>query len=234
MKKNSWADQIWGGAVLVLMTVALYAVFIWVPGERTMGVVQRIFYFHLPSALTSFLGFFIVFVAGIGHLATRKPYWDRLAVSAAELGLAFITITLITGPIWARPVWGIWWTWDARLTTSLILGLIYLSYLMLRACVVDKERRATLAAVVGIVGFIDVPLVFFSIRWFRTQHPQPVILGGQGSGLAPEMRLTLLLCLITFWVLFAWLLRLRYRLEAFSEEVEALRHDPACMGLPKL
>ena len=217
--------------MLALMPSALYAVFLWVPGERTMGAVQRIFYFHMPSALTAFLSFFIVFVASIGYLGTRKPFWDRLAVSAAELGLAFITITLITGPIWARPVWGVWWTWDARLTTSLILGLIYLSYLMLRACVPDKERRATLAAVVGIVGFIDVPLVFFSIRWFRTQHPQPVLLGGQGSGLAPEMRLTLLVCLIALGTLFSWLLRLRYQVETLSEEVEALRHDPASIEL---
>ncbi len=212
-----------GGALLLVMLAALYSTFLWVPTERTMGHVQRIFYFHMPSAVIASLAFFVVFVSGIGYLLSRKSFWDRLALSSAEIGLTFITITLITGPIWARPVWGIWWTWDARLTTTLILGLIYLSYLMLRACVIDKERRATLAAVVGIVGFIDVPLVFFSIRWFRTQHPQPVLMGGQGSGLAPEMRLNLLLCVIAFLVLFAWLLRLRYRLETLSEEVESIR-----------
>jgi heme exporter protein C len=223
METKSWRSALGSAALLLLMLGALYTTFLWVPTERTMGHVQRIFYFHMPSAMTAAIAFFLVFVSGIAYLVSRRSFWDRLALSSAEIGLAFIAITLITGPIWARPVWGIWWTWDARLTTTLILGLIYLAYLMLRACVLDKERRATLAAVVGIIGFVDVPLVFFSIRWFRTQHPQPVLMGGEGSGLAPEMRLNLLLCMIAFLVLFSWLLRLRYQVETLSEEVESIR-----------
>jgi heme exporter protein C len=216
--------------ILILMLMALYLALVWAPTEQTMGPVQRIFYFHVPSAMTAFFSFFLVFVAGVGHLLTRKPHWDRLALSSAEVGLAFILITLITGPIWARPVWGIWWTWDMRLTSSLLLGLIYFAYLLLRSCVADKERRATLAAVVGIVGFADVPLVYFSIRWFRTQHPQPVLMGGEGSGLAPEMKTALYFCMFAFLVLYAWLLRIRYRMEAIAEEVESLRQGELSCG----
>jgi heme exporter protein C len=222
-KQNETIDAALAILTFVLMIVSLYLVFLWVPRERTMGDVQRIFYFHVSAAMTSFVAFFLVFIGSVGYLIQRDTWWDRIAACSAELGLLMIAITLLTGPIWAKPVWGIWWTWDMRLTTSLVLGLIYLAYLMLRAYVFDKEKRANLSAVVGIIGFLDVPLVYFSIRWWRTQHPSPVILGGEGSGLAPEMRLVMWFCVLTFVVLFSWLLRFRLRLQDMKEEADYLR-----------
>jgi heme exporter protein C len=160
-KQNEKIDLALAVLAFVLMIAALYVVFLWVPRERTMGDVQRIFYFHVSAAMTSFVAFFLVFIGSIGYLIKRDAWYDRIASCSAEIGLLMITITLITGPIWAKPAWGIWWTWDMRLTTSLVLGLIYLAYLMLRAYVLEKEKRANLSAVVGIIGFLDVPLSIF-------------------------------------------------------------------------
>src|SRR6185312_69880 len=140
------------------------------------------FYYHVPSAWTAFLLFFINFGASIYYLAKRAPQADALAVSSAEVGLGFTTIVLLTGPIWARPVWGIWWTWDARLTSTLVLWLIYVSYLLLRRYS-TAGQNPVLASVLAIFGAVDVVFVYMAIRWFRTQHPQPVIGGGEGSGI---------------------------------------------------
>ncbi|HEX9760569.1 MAG TPA: cytochrome c biogenesis protein CcsA, partial [Candidatus Acidoferrales bacterium] len=137
-------------AAAVLMAAAGYAIFFVAPQESTMGEIQRIFYFHVTSAWTGFLAFFVVFIANIAYLAGRKPKWDWLGVSAAEVGLMFTTVVLVTGPIWAKPVWGIWWTWDARLTSTFVLWLMYIAYLVLRNLLVDAERRATISAVFGI------------------------------------------------------------------------------------
>lgn len=189
--KSNVLERVFDGVMLLLMIAALYLVFIWVPNEKTMGIVQRIFYFHVPAAWVGFLGFGIVFVASIAYLIKRNDNWDMIASISAELGLVFCSIMLITGPIWAKPVWGIWWTWDPRLTLSLVLWLIYVAYVMLRIYVTDEGKRARLSAVVGIIGFLDVPLVYMSIRWWRTQHPAPVMAGGEDSGLAPEMRFVL-------------------------------------------
>src|SRR3989338_4785265 len=172
---------------LLLIVSAWYYAFLAAPTERTMGTIQRIFYLHLPAAFLSFLAFFVVFVGSVAYLTTRRIGWDWAAASAAEVGVVFCAAVLITGPLWAKPVWGIWWTWDARLTTTLILFLIYVAYLMLRLYVTDAERRARLAAVVGILGFVDVPIVYMANRWWRTQHPEPVIAGGEGSGLDPRV-----------------------------------------------
>jgi heme exporter protein C len=128
----------------------------------------------------------------------------------------------VTGPIWAKPVWGIWWTWDARLTLTLVLWLIYVAYIMLRVYVRDESRRARLSAVVGIIGFLDVPLVYMSIRWWRTQHPAPVMAGGESSGLAPEMLTTFIVCLAAFTLLFVYLLIKRYRIERLQDDVNEL------------
>jgi heme exporter protein C len=222
MKRNSILEKIWEVTMFVLMFVALYLVFIWVPNEKTMGIVQRIFYFHVPSAWIAFLAFGMVFVASVMYLIRRDEKWDLLASNSAELGIIFCSIVLITGPIWAKPVWGIWWTWDPRLTLTLVLWLIYVAYSMLRVYVQDENKRARLCAVVGIIGFLDVPLVYMSIRWWRTQHPSPVIAGGEGSGLAPEMKLTFYFCLVTFTVLFFYLLRKRYHLAKAEEEINHL------------
>lgn len=215
-------------AVALLLGVAGYAALFLAPTERTMGVIQRIFYFHVPSAWTGFVAFSINLVGSIVFLRTRNFKWDRLGVAAAEIGVAFFTVVLVTGPIWARPVWGIWWTWDARLTSSFVLWLLYVSYLLLRTLVDEPERRAVLSGVFGVFAAFDIPLVYYSIRWFRTQHPQPVI--GDGGSLDPRMLNVLLLCWAALLGVMVLLIRQRYRLETLRHEVEELRTDAARRG----
>ncbi len=176
------------GAVAILLVIAAaYASFYVAPEERTMGVLQRIFYFHVSSAWAGMDAFLLCFIANLLYVWKRNQKYDWLGVSAAEVGLVLTTVVLITGPIWAKPAWGIYWTWDARLTSTFVLWLLYVSYLLLRTLIEEPERRALLSALFGIFAFIDVPLVFFSIRWWRTQHPAPVIMGSPGSGLDPTM-----------------------------------------------
>jgi heme exporter protein C len=206
-------------AVAVLFAVAGYAALFVAPTEHTMGLIQRIFYFHVPSAWTAFVAFFLVFVANIAYLLRRAPKWDWLGVSAAEVGVAFCSVVLVTGPIWAKPVWGIWWTWDARLTSTFVLWVLYVSYLLLRTLVADLERRAIVSAVFGIFAFLDVPLVYLSIWLWRTQHPQPVIGGG---GLDPRMWRVFLICWAALLALMVLLLRQRYRLEALRHDVQEM------------
>ncbi|MFQ5793397.1 MAG: cytochrome c biogenesis protein CcsA, partial [Acidobacteriota bacterium] len=156
------------------------------------------------------------------YLITRERRYDTAALASAEIGVVFTSLGLITGPLWAKPAWGVFWTWDARLTTALVLWLIYVSYLMLRRYVPDDVKRANLAAVAGIIGFVDVPIVHFSIRWWRTQHPQPVIMGGSDSGLHPLMFHALMMSLTAFFFLFVWLLERRVAIEQARHEVEHL------------
>jgi len=205
------------------MAVALWAAFFFAPTERTMGDLQRLFYFHVSAWWLAFIAFFVVAGASIGWLVTRRPGYDAAALAAAEIGVLFTTIGLAMGMIWAKPAWGIWWTWDARLTTAFVLWLTYCGYLMLRSYVEDPERRANLAAVIGILGAADVPIVYFSIRWWRTQHPQPVIMGGPDSGLHPDMATALLISLIAFTLLFVTLLRARMGLERQRLVLEEMR-----------
>ncbi|MGH9704753.1 MAG: cytochrome c biogenesis protein [Candidatus Acidiferrales bacterium] len=211
--------------VTVLLIIAGYAALFIAPDERTMHAIQRIFYFHAPAGITSFSAFLIAFIANIAYLAKRQPKWDWLGVSAVEVGVAFCTVNLITGPIWAHPVWGVWWTWDARLTLTLVLWLLYVTYLVLRTLMADPERRAMFCAIFGIFAYLDVPLVYLSIRIWRTQHPQPVVLGGAGSGLEPTMRNVFLFCILVLNLLMALLIRQRYRVERLRHEVEELRVD---------
>src|SRR5438067_12646339 len=173
----------------VLLSYALYEALVAAPTEQTMGAVQRIFYYHVPSAWTAFTLFLINFVASILYLVRRNPASDVVALVSAEVGVVFCTVVLVTGPIWARPVWGIWWTWDLRLTLTLVLWLIYVSYLVLRRFSTSSQTPL-LAAVLAVFGAIDVPLVYFSIWFFRTQHPAPVI--GGGGSLDPRMGWVLL------------------------------------------
>jgi heme exporter protein C len=209
--------------VALLLAVAGYCALFVAPTERTMGLIQRIFYFHVPFGWTAFVAFFISFVASIAYLRSRSPKWDWLAVSAAEVGVPFVTVMLVTGPIWAHPVWGIWWTWDARLTSTFVLWVLYVCYLLLRSLIDEPERRAVVSAVFGIFAAFDIPLVYFSIWFFRTQHPQPVI--GAGGSLDPRMLDVLLLCWGATLALAALLLPQRYRLEALRYEVERLRWE---------
>jgi heme exporter protein C len=201
----------------LLLSFALYQALVVAPTERTMGDVQRIFYYHVPSAWTAFLLFLINFFASVIYLIRRNNKADILALTSAEVGVVFCTVVLVTGPIWARPVWGIWWTWDMRLTLTLVLWLIYVSYLVLRRFSTSSQTPM-LAAVLAVFGAIDVPLVYFSIWFFRTQHPSPVI--GGGGSLDPRMACVLLINWAAFLCL-AWLVCwTRYQLEAAKREVE--------------
>jgi len=210
-------------ASALLMGAAGYAALYVAPTERSMGDIQRIFYFHMPSGIIAFIAFTITFVANILYLVNRAPKSDWLGVSSAEVGVAFTTVMLVTGPIWGKPVWGVWWVWDARLTTTFILWVLYICYLLLRGLLDDPERKATVSAVFGVFAFLDVPLVYMANRWFRTQHPAPVLLGGQNSGLAPEMKWVLLFCFIALTGLMLILLRVRYQLEALRYEVSEMK-----------
>jgi len=202
----------------LLLSFALYEALIGAPTERTMGDVQRIFYYHVPSAWTAFVLFLINFVSSVIYLVRRNIKADVLALVSAEVGVVFCTVVIVTGPIWARPVWGIWWApGDIRLTTTLVLWLIYISYLVLRRFSTSGQTPVV-AAVVAIFGALDVPLVYFSIWFFRTQHPSPVI--GGGGSLDPRMAQVLLINWAAFMCL-AWLLCwTRYRLEVLKREVE--------------
>jgi heme exporter protein C len=220
------AKRIILGAVAILLVIAAaYASFYIAPEERTMGVIQRIFYFHVGSAWAGMDAFLVCFIANLLYVWKREPKYDWLGVSAAEVGLVFITIVLITGPIWAKPVWGIWWTWDARLTSTFVLWLLYVSYLLLRTLIEEQDRRALLSSLFGIFAFIDVPLVFGAIRWWRTQHPSPVIMGGPGSGLEPTMRKVFLFSVLAMHFLMAFLIVERYALEKMKHEVDVLKRE---------
>ncbi|MBV8051639.1 MAG: cytochrome c biogenesis protein CcsA [Acidobacteriaceae bacterium] len=209
-------------AILAILTAVLlgYGLYqaLWVaPTERTMGDVQRIFYYHVPSAWTAGVLFFVNFIASIAYLVWRNSKADALAVAAAEVGVVFCTIVLITGPIWARPVWGIWWTWDLRLTLTLVLWLIYVSYLLLRRFSTSGQTPV-IAAVLAIFGTLDIPLVYFSIWFFRTQHPQPVI--GGGGSIDPRMLHAFFVNLIAFTCFGALVCWSRFRLEVQRREFE--------------
>jgi heme exporter protein C len=211
--------------VAILLGIAGYSALFVAPTEATMGVIQRIFYFHVPSWWSAFVAFAIVLVCNLAYLRGRNPKWDWLGVSAAEVGVAFVTVGLVTGPIWAHPVWGIWWTWDARLTSAFVLWVLYVSYLLLRNLIEEPERRAVISAVFGIFAAVDIPLVYFSIWFFRTQHPQPVI--GDGGSLDPTMGKVLLLCWASMLGILVLLVRQRYRVEALRWDVDRLRLESA-------
>jgi heme exporter protein C len=213
-------DYILPVLTFVTMLVALYMIGFYAPVEREQGVVQKIFYFHVPSAWVAFLAFLVVFVFSFRYIVSRDKRWDNRAAAAAEIGVMFCTLVILTGPIWAKPVWGVWWTWDPRLTLTLVLWLIYVAYILLRHYVVGAEKRAMLSAILGIVGFIDVPLVYFAIRWWRTQHPQPVFGGGSDSGLDPRMEATFFVCLAAFTLLFYYLYRTRSAQYDLDDEIE--------------
>src|ERR1700729_3068367 len=209
-------------AVLTALLLA-YASYeaMWVaPMERTMGEVQRIFYYHVPSAWTAFLLFSVNLVASVVYLVRRSAKADALALVSAEVGVVFCTIVLVTGPIWARPVWGIWWApGDIRMTSTLVIWMIYVSYLLLRRFS-NSAQTQMLAAALAVFGALDVPLVYFSIWFFRTQHPQPIIGGNSGGSIDPHM-LDVLMISWTAFLCFAFLVCWsRFRLELLQREVE--------------
>jgi heme exporter protein C len=214
-----------GGVAILFVIAAAYASFYVAPEERTMGVLQRIFYFHVASAWAGMDAFLICFVCNLLHVWKRGQKYDWLGVASAEVGLVFTTVVLITGPIWAKPAWGIWWTWDARLTSTFVLWLLYVSYLLLRTLIEEPERRALLSSLFGIFAFIDVPLVFGAIRWWRTQHPAPVIMGGPGSGLEPTMQKVFFFSVLAMHLLMVFLVAERYVLEKTKSEVDVLMRE---------
>jgi heme exporter protein C len=208
------------GLSFALMVTALSLVFVYVPTEKTMGNVQRIFYFHVPVAWVSLLAFLVLFISSILFLWRKEAKWDWLARSSGEIGLIFNTLVLVTGSIWAKPAWGTWWTWDARLTTALMLWFIYLAYHLARALAPEELQGARFAAVVGIAGFVDVPIVALAIVLWRTQHPGPVIFEG---GLTGSMMFTLMMSLFAFTVLYVLLLIYGTRLRQSEAELAQLR-----------
>ncbi|HFD40407.1 MAG TPA: cytochrome C assembly protein [Anaerolineae bacterium] len=213
----------------VMIWIALYLALVGAPeanlSSETGRYVQRIIYFHIPTAWSGFLAFFVTFVGGVAYLRSQARKWDILALSSAEIGTAFMLGVLLSGSIWAKPAWGTWWVWDERLTISLIQFLIYVGYLMLRASVGDPARRARFAAVYGVVAFVSVPINFIAIRLWRTQHP--LMFGSEGGGLGPNMMFAFFFCLITFTLWYATLLWHRIRLEQSRDEVEALKQKIA-------
>lgn len=200
-------------AVLALFAVpgAAATVFFYAPLERTMGVVQKIFYFHLGLAAAAFLSFFVAFLAGILYLVRRQRVWDERGAAAVEIGVLFTTLVLLTGSIWGRPIWNTWWTWDPRLTTSLILWFIFAACLILRSAVEQEQKRAVFCAVMAIVGFVDVPVVFLSARLWRSIHP--TVIRSEGIALEPAMLITLAVSLTAMLILWAALFRLRCSLQ---------------------
>jgi heme exporter protein C len=206
------------------MLLAIYMVFIYVPSDKVQGIVQRIFYFHVPLAIMTFVAFGVVALASAMFLWQGTRVWDRLAHSAAEVGMLFCTLVLITGPIWARPVWGTWWTWDARLTTTLILWLIYAAYLMMRTVSGPGDQGARYAAILGIVGAVDIPIINRSVYWWRTIHPAVLVTREGSSGLGdPRMQATLGLCFLAFFLLFVWLVWVCNENARLRDAVEDLR-----------
>jgi heme exporter protein C len=205
----------------VSMLVALYLIFVWVPTEATMGIIQRIFYFHVPAATASFWAVFVGGVASLLYLKTGEHRYDDLAAAANESVVVFQSINILLGSIWGRRVWGIWWTWDARLTSSLILVLIYAAYVIVRRAT-PIDQRATICAVICLFGMADVPMVYLSNRIFRTQHPAPVLGGGENSGLAPDMLITFLAANVAMLLLWWCVIRVRRRIERLERKAAGL------------
>jgi heme exporter protein C len=233
--KSSWGLN-WGTILtvlsLVMVLVALYMAFLFAPDAANLQTdverfSQRIMYFHVGVAWIGFFAFFMTFVAGVMYLIKRQVIWDNLGHANVEIGLAFLTMVLITGSIWAKPTWNVWWTWSPRLTISAIGWLLYIGYLMLRGAIDDPDRRARFAAVFGIVAFISVPINFMAIRWWRDIHPAVVGSGAaEGEGgfaMSADMRTTLLYCIVTFTVFYVALLYHRMRLGKTAHEVETLK-----------
>ncbi|HYD47623.1 MAG TPA: cytochrome c biogenesis protein CcsA [Terriglobales bacterium] len=220
-----FCDDILPYLTLVAMTAAIALVFLYVPTDAAQGIVQRIFYFHVPLAMMTYASVGAVALGSAWYLWKRSATGDRIAHAGAELALLFCTLVLTTGPIWARPIWGTWWTWDARLTSTLILWLIFAAYLMLRS-VSAGEQGARYAAVLGLVGAIDVPIINRSVYWWRTIHPAVIRTREGGSGLGdPRMQLTFAVCIVAFTLLFAWLLWVRHNHLRVHQEFEQLRNE---------
>jgi heme exporter protein C len=215
-----------GALALIVVLLGLYWGLLQAPPDAYQGEVQRIMYLHLPSIITAYIAIFLVFIGSCLYLWKREKRDDNLAHSAAEIGVLFIALTIIEGSIWGRPTWGVWWTWDARLTLTAIFLLIFVGYLMLRSLIEDENQAASSAAILGIIGFLDIPLIHMSVYWWRTLHQPPSILRPDKApweNIHPELLTALLINGVGFVLLFFYLLSLRFRLGEMTEEIKALQ-----------
>ena len=204
-------------AAAVAALVATYMALIWAPPDAVQGEVQRIMYVHVPAAWLAYLSFFVVFISSITYLKTNKTRWDRVAAASAEIGVLFTSLAIVLGMLWGKPVWGTWWTWDPRLTTTAVLLLIYVAYLAIRRITDNPSRRARWAAVIGIVGFIDVPIVHLSVVWWRSLHQGPTVFRLGGPEIEGTMLLALLVGVAAFTITYAYLMTLRLRVGRLEE-----------------
>jgi heme exporter protein C len=214
--------------ILIVLGIAVMAllardilIMVGLPPEKSQGAIFKIIFFHVPVAMTAMTASGVALIASVLFLVTKNFFFDALAVSVTEVGLAFLAANLVTGSIWARPIWGIWWTWDARLTSALVCWILYASYLMLRHAIDEPTQRATFSAVFSVFCFIDVPIVIFSIKWWRTQHPQPVFWGG--GSIPTDWYMLALWQLLAMLLLGAMLTILRVRDEESQREIESIR-----------
>jgi heme exporter protein C len=210
-----------GTIAAILLARNLYSIFMQLPDEASQGMIYRIIFFHVPAAITAMLGAGVTLITSVAYLLTKNPKYDAISVAVTEVGLAFLAANLVTGSIWGRIIWGIWWTWDARLTSALVCWLLYAGYLMLRHAIEEPTARARIAAVFNIFAFVDVPIVIFSIKWWRTQHPQPVFWGG--GSIDPAMYLTAVLNLVALVLLAVVLSLIRLRQEEVQREIDSIR-----------
>jgi len=210
-------DRLLGWVTALGLLLGLGAGFLYAPPDAVQGNVQRIMYLHVPSILTAYLAFGVVLVGSLAYLFSRRARWDRLARASAEVGLLFTGLTLVSGSIWGKPTWGTWWTWDARLTSTALLFLIYVGYFLVRGMVDEPERAARFAAVVGIVGAIDIPIIHFSVQWWRTLHQPATLLRPQPPAMDPAMLLALLVNVGAYMLVYVYLARGRLRLSRLEE-----------------
>ena len=211
----------WGLLSAAGMIATVYLIFNWVSTEATMGIIQRIFYFHVPAAIASFTASFVGGIASILYLVKRDARYDDLSLAANESVVLFALVNIVLGSMWAKPVWGIWWTWDARLTSSFLLLFLYAAYLIIRKAA-PVEQRAVVCSVICILGMVDVPLIYLSNRLFRTQHPAPVIAGGENSGLAPDMKFVFFFAIFTMLIFWGLVVRMRRRVARLERAAEDL------------
>lgn len=216
---SSRIRSILGILALAGVMTGLYLGLIWAPPDAYQGQVQRIMYVHVPSAWVAYLAFLVVFVCSILFLWRGNQIFDQVAYASAEVGVVFTALAILAGSIWGKPTWGVWWTWDARLTTTAILLLIYVGYLMLRSFVEDRSRGARYAAVLGIIGFLDIPIIHKSVEWWRTLHQPASVMRPEGSTVAPPMLFTLFVSMAAFTLLYVYLLSQRIHLERLDAEI---------------
>jgi len=213
-----------GAAAVALMAVAAFFIFVYAPEDALQHQAQRIFYLHVSSAIAAYGCFAVVLLGGIGYLWKESLVADRLARAGAVVGVIFTTVTLVMGMLWAKPIWGTYWTWDARLTSTLVLWIIYAGYLMVRQLAEPGRQAARFAAVVGIFGFVDVPVVHFSVTWWNTVHPGPVVIN---DALPAQMLIAFLITMACTLFLAAVMIAIRYRIEALLDARTEHAHAPA-------